>query len=153
MLAQGPLGAPVFVALSAHEQESAEFVVLGGLSGDARVTAVVAFLADEAYWTAAAGLVHEVHPFGELPFGSVDKGSPFGWTHEDPPTDLLYEVLPFDSLVEDHPSGLGHVDHPSGLGQMDPPSGSGHVGHPSPLGHGDHPWKPAHGDHPYRMIC
>lgn len=144
MLAQGPLGAPVSVALSAYEQESADFVVLGGLSGDARATAVVAFLADEAYWTAAAGLVHEVHPFGELPFGSVDKGSPFGWTHE---------VLPFDSLVEDHPSGLGHVDHPSGLGHMDPPSGSGHVGHPSGLGHGDHPWKPEHGDHPYRMIC
>lgn len=135
MLAQGPgpLGPPVFVALSAYEQVSADFVVLEGLSGDGQATAVVAFLADEAYWSAAAaGSVHAVHPFGELPFGFADKGFPFGWTHEGPPFDLVYEVLPFDSLVENHPSGLGHVGHPFGLE---------HVGHPRELEGGDHPFR------------
>lgn len=98
MLAQGPLPAPVFVALSANEQVFSDFVVLAGLSGGGQATAVVAFLADEAYWSASAGLVHVVHPFGELLFGSADKGFPFGWTHEGPPFDLVAEVHPFDSF-------------------------------------------------------
>lgn len=125
MLAQGPgpLGPPVFVALSAHEQVS---VVLEGLSGDGQATAAVAFVADEAYWSAAAaGSVHAVHPSWELPCGFADKGFPFGWTREGPPFDWVYEVLPFDSLVEDHPSGSGHAGHPRELER---------------------------GDHPYRMI-
>lgn len=129
MQAQGPLGPPVFVVLSAYEQVSADFVVLVGLSGDGQATAVVAFLADEAYWSAAAGLVHAVHPFGELPFGFADKGFPFGWTREGPPFDLVYVVLPFDSLVENHPSGLGHLGQPFGLGHVGHPFDLGHVGH------------------------
>lgn len=113
MLAQGPLGTPVFVALSAHEQVSADLVALAGLSGDGQAAAVVAFLADEAYWIAAAGLVLAVHPSEELPFGFADKGFPFGWTRE---------VLPFDSLVGNHFSGLGHVGHPRKLEHGDHPS-------------------------------
>lgn len=143
MLAQGPLGPPAFVALSAYEQVSADFVVLAGLSGDGRASAVVAFLADEAYWSAAAGLVHALRPFEELPFGFADKGPPFG---------LVYEVLPFDSLVESHPSGLGHVGQPFGLWHVVHPTGLGRVGHPSGLGHVGRPSGSGHGDHPHRMI-
>lgn len=97
MLAPGPLGAPVFVAFSAREQGPAELAVLAGLFGDARATAVAAFLAEEAKWSvAAAGSAHAVHPFGALPLGSADKGFPFGWSCGGPPFDLVYEVLPFD---------------------------------------------------------
>lgn len=152
MLARGPLGAPVFAALSAYEQVSADYVVLAGLSGDGQATAVVAFLADEAYWSAAPGLVHATHPFGELPFGFADKGFPFGWSCVGPPFDLVYEVLLFDSLFENYPSGLGHVGHPFGLRHTSQSSGLEQLGHPSGLRHVGHPQELEHEDHPYRMI-
>lgn len=59
---------------SVYEQKFLDFVVLAALFDDVQVTAVVAFLVDEACSSAASGLVHVFHPFGELLFGSVDKG-------------------------------------------------------------------------------
>lgn len=138
--------------LSAFEQLFADFVGLAALFDDAQVTAVVAFLVDEACWSAVSGLAHVSHPFGHHPFGSLDKGLPFGWMQEDPPFGSVCEGHPSDLVHEGHPSGLVHEGDPFELKHEGRPSGLVREGHSFELEHEGHPFELEDEGPPYQVV-